>query len=304
MTTASWTTGIAHTDDATFRAWGSELAGYLATVGLVKTADTGQINWTTVTRPGTSTDAGYELYYLNDSMHATQGLYIKITYGTGSATTRPRLKVQVGEGSDGAGALTGQLSNEYQPMYASATLGASTYVSYAVATTGLLGVCWKVGASASGLALAGFVVGRSVDSTGAPTAEGAFVIMSNAGAATTSYFQGQCIRFDATAKTYDSAGSGTSDGPNFFLMPQTETSSDVSGTTQAMPGFGVFPSIRPLRGVGVALLGELTAGSTCSVALVGSTAHTYIQWGQYFGRLGARTNGTDDSNVGMLVEWE
>jgi hypothetical protein len=87
-------------------------------------------------------------------------------------------------------------------------------------------------------------------------------------------------------------------------MPQTETSSDVSGTTQAMPGFGVFPSIRPLRAVGCALLGELSAGSTASVALVGSTAHTYIQWGQYFGRLAARYNATDDAGVGLLVEWE
>ena len=40
----SWTSTFAHTDNATFRMWGSEVNAKLALIGLVQTANTGQIN--------------------------------------------------------------------------------------------------------------------------------------------------------------------------------------------------------------------------------------------------------------------
>ena len=70
MTTASWSFSIDHQTDASFRAWGSDVSTHLATVGLVQTIDTGQINWSTVTRPGTNTSGGYEIWCFNDSLSA------------------------------------------------------------------------------------------------------------------------------------------------------------------------------------------------------------------------------------------
>jgi len=71
MATDSWSSGNLHGSDADFRVWGKELSDKLQALGgspsaLVKTADTGQINWVTVTRPGARKDAGYEVYYLHD----------------------------------------------------------------------------------------------------------------------------------------------------------------------------------------------------------------------------------------------
>lgn len=51
MAKSQTTTGIAHTDDTTFRAWITELSGQLDAAGLGTAADTGQINLATATRP-------------------------------------------------------------------------------------------------------------------------------------------------------------------------------------------------------------------------------------------------------------
>ena len=58
MTVKQWDFPINHANDADFRAWGSDLSVSLGQVGLVKTADTGQIEWVTVTRPTINTKAG------------------------------------------------------------------------------------------------------------------------------------------------------------------------------------------------------------------------------------------------------
>lgn len=90
-----------------FRAWASKIHEALEKVGLVNTADTGQINLATVERPGSlTTFAGYEIWRFNDAEQSERPIYIKIRYGIGAATTRPRLEMDVGRGSDGAGNLT------------------------------------------------------------------------------------------------------------------------------------------------------------------------------------------------------
>lgn len=93
--------------DAAFRAWGSIVSAALATAGWVQTSDTGQINWTTVTKPGSaSAAAGYEIWRLNDSLQSTAPIYIKIEYGTAAQTSTPGMWTTAGTGSDGAGNLT------------------------------------------------------------------------------------------------------------------------------------------------------------------------------------------------------
>jgi hypothetical protein len=94
--------------DATFRAWAKGVSDLVKAAGLVQTADTGQINFATATWPTVaSTSAGFETFYLNDSKHATDPMYIKLSYGGGTATSRAQVWIQVGTGTDGAGGLTG-----------------------------------------------------------------------------------------------------------------------------------------------------------------------------------------------------
>jgi hypothetical protein len=109
-TPANWT----NSSDANFRAWGSYIAARLLAVGMVQTADTGQINWATVLAPvAATTYQGYEIWRFNDSLQATRPVFIKIEYGSSSVTAHPQVRIQLGSGSNGTGTLTGNLSGQY-----------------------------------------------------------------------------------------------------------------------------------------------------------------------------------------------
>src|SRR3954452_19330861 len=98
-------------NDAEFRTWGSAIGPQIAAMGLVQTADTGQINWATVLRPGLNTSAGYEIWRFADALQATKPVFIRIEYGIAAVTDRMRIIARVGTATDGAGTLTGQVGN-------------------------------------------------------------------------------------------------------------------------------------------------------------------------------------------------
>lgn len=118
-------------------AWGAALSAAIQACGLIKTADTGQINWATVTQPG-SVDivAGYEIYRFNDALQATSPVFMKIEYGSGGQlATTPQYWIRFGTGSDGAGTLTGRVSSRMQFRHwevlggAAGTVARDCYVS-------------------------------------------------------------------------------------------------------------------------------------------------------------------------------
>lgn len=115
--------------DSDFRSWGSGLSAQFAAVGLVKTADTGQIDWTTVLKPSAiNQQRGYEIWRFNDALQATKPVFIRIDFGSsGGAATTPGLWLTVGTGTNGAGTLTGQVSTTRQTSPSSA--GAASYCS-------------------------------------------------------------------------------------------------------------------------------------------------------------------------------
>ena len=93
--------------DSNFRAWGAAVNNLFSTAGLIQTADTGQINWSTVVRAAPYGIAGYEIWRFNDALQATTPIFFKISYGTGQNTQTLSAKIAVGSGSDGSGNLTG-----------------------------------------------------------------------------------------------------------------------------------------------------------------------------------------------------
>ncbi len=169
MTTTSFTCASVQTTDAEFRAWGSALSTALAAVGLVKTADTGQIDWTTVAKPtATNTAAGYEVWRFADTLQSTAPIFIKIEYGTGSTAAYPQIWVTVGQSSNGSGTIGSVMAD--RAALASLINSATTYPCYVSSGDGsmLAIVMW-----AGGTALAPvIVIDRSRDSTGAPSADG------------------------------------------------------------------------------------------------------------------------------------
>lgn len=105
MPTVTTTVVVANGTDALFRAWGSAVSAALAAVGMVKTADTGQVDWATAVSPAVNTSV-YEVWRFNDSSQSTSPIFFRVNYGTGSNAAYPQLSYVFGTGSNGSGVIT------------------------------------------------------------------------------------------------------------------------------------------------------------------------------------------------------
>lgn len=95
-----------NTSDITSRAWGKGISDALTSCGIIKTGDTGQIDWATVVRAAANTSTGYEIRQFTDSLQSSAALFLKIEYGQ-DTSNRPTLWFTFGRGSNGTGTLTG-----------------------------------------------------------------------------------------------------------------------------------------------------------------------------------------------------
>jgi hypothetical protein len=171
--------------DALFRLWINEIHNALIAFGWTQASDTGQINFSTATRPtNVNLYQGYAIYKMGDALQATSPVYMRIDFGTGGVSDDPGIKVQLSIGAtDGAGNFfSGVLSTIVTTSNANAA-GSAT-----------LGTCRSSGSSssfrmnfwmASGAGVAhgwAFAIERDKDSSGADTALGvcfAWVYMGN-----------------------------------------------------------------------------------------------------------------------------
>jgi hypothetical protein len=272
MTTASTATVVDHTSDAGFRAWASEVSTQLAAIGLVQTADTGQINLVTVTRPGTSTAGGYQIWRFADST-----LYMKIEYGTGTSATAPQMWITVGTGSNGTGTLTGQLSTRNIFTSNSApTSTATLYTSRWCRIADAFSFHWKEGFASAGVVSGGLlVIGKTVDGTGAATTTGFAVLR----AATATGPCLQSVRTAATAVTFNEGGIANS--PLMVFPGNPSASTTTGGNSQAYTMFIPTPDVQPFCWAAGVLNTELPRDTTMSVAMVGATTHTFCGTGQF-----------------------
>src|SRR5262245_813211 len=296
MSTNNYSTVLEHSSDATFRAWGSALAAALAAVGLTQTSDTGQINWTTVTRPGTSTAAGYEIWRFNDTLQATAPIFLKIEYGTGTTALAPTMWITVGTGSNGSGTITGQSSTRTQFGRNSAPVSTAvpypTYVCYN-ATEGFLGIAFKIGSQGSTAWVHAFAaIARNVDQDDGDTnGTGCSVYTADT---STGPANMQPIRFTATAATY-------LQNSNFCVVPNLQTASLVGSDNQAYMHFTVNPQVFVVKQLCTIISSEVPLGNTFTATMV-ADAKTYIGFGQN-GPGGNVSGGTtQDRTIAML--WE
>jgi len=298
MTTRTYASPVAHTATAGFRAWGSEFNTNLAATGLVQTADTGQINWTTVAYNATiNTVQGYEIWRLADS-----SLYFRIEYGTALVATSPGIWLQVGTGSDGAGILTGQTSTRYNVAAPVAPISTVvSYTTYMCVTASALAVYWKAGSTQAGNApQAIFMVGKTVDNTGAPTTDGYGVLTSgsvNAAAASNPSLQSVRLASNPSPSTYNAS-------TYFSMVPGNVTSSLVeTGTINQIYMWWLnVPDVQPFLFGASYVRAELGNGNTFSVALVGMTPHTYLTVGVDYNNKGYANN--TSAVYGGAMIWE
>ena len=272
--------------DATFREWGLELATQLAAVGLVQTADTGQINWVTVTRPIANTEGGFEVWRFADVQQATAPVYFRIGYGTHGVATAPRIQVTVGTGTDGAGTLTGTALTIIRNANGSVTQVTDTArLSHLCVNEGFFGFNWKTGA---GVSEGSFFFCRTCSSSGVPSADGGMVVW---GAGTASAVTAtQALRFAAAAAAY-TAQTATTSRTMLGFSPQMPVSTAVGADNQVFLGWTISPRAVPLFGVCGVLDAEVAAAVTFLATLVGSTERTYIGLSTAAGAFGPESSG-------------
>ena len=323
MTTSVITTVVDHSSDAGFRTWGAEFHAQLVAIGLTLTSDTGQINWTTVTRPASLGVGGYEIWRFNDTLQSTTPIFIKLEYGTSYQAAMPGIWITVGQGSSGAGAITGVTSSRFTTLHTAAAAGptiVSTSTSYVSrfcynATLGFFGFAWKY-ASTTGVpncCTAFASVFRSNDSTGAATSTTVNVLaygIFGYGYSVANYGTMQSINY-TTGLLYPQTGTLQWWGNHPFALTSTVNGSNIS----VDPVFYVTPSPVISVCLGRALKTEVPQGTAISATLVGSTPHTYIQVGVPFSTYSFTDvtsyagqdlvgQGLNATYTGLLMLWE
>ena len=256
--------------DTNFRLWGKALSDAFAAVGLIKDTDAAQINWATVVKPpDVNTMMGYEIWRFNDGATQTAcPVYFKIQYGGGSTATFPHIKLQVGQGSDNAGSLTGTVATE--KTFGCVASSSTLYSCFISSDTGRINVAMFVGGSSS-IPWA-FCIERLKDDNGNPTTTGVNIIIfggsAGVGLIAQQYLPLSGAAYPATPATsfmcaMPTAGQG-SYGNNVGLYP-------------IYPNLGY--AANPSLGALVYFTGDIAAnGSMITVSLYG-ISHTFVTLG-------------------------
>ena len=170
MALATFSLAMTNATDAQFRAWGKAISDSLQAVGIVKTADSGQINWATVAAPtAINTQMGYEIYRFNDTLQSAAPVFIKLAFGSGANSSNPTLWISVGTGSNGSGTITGEILPEQQ-NYASSSATATTH--YVSGSSNSFVIAIQGTSSSYHIVL---TVERTHDSSGSDTSNGVMV---------------------------------------------------------------------------------------------------------------------------------
>ncbi|HRD49765.1 MAG: hypothetical protein JNK95_04230 [Candidatus Competibacter sp.] len=296
MTTRTFTTPIDHTADAGFRAWAQELSNELIAAGLVRMADSGQMNFGSVTRPAINTAGGYEIFRFNDALQGTAPIVIKIEYGTGVGATFPAIWITAGSGSNGSGTLTGTVTPRQLITWSGALSSVVTsYPTYLCVAPAHLGLAWKLGAASSN-GYAFLSIARHHDPAGAATGNG-FVMITHAGGGATN-LNAHSVRTAAPAVAYAVTTA-------LGIAPGQPTSSVVGADIQAYALFAINPRVWTIPTLAAVLLAEVPANATCSVAMVGSTPRTLLSIGNNgFYPLLIGTGPAANASYGLAMLWE
>jgi hypothetical protein len=313
MAIGTTNTVLDHTTDAAFRTWAAEYILMLfTTLGLTQTADTGQINTATVTRPGTTqTSGGYVTGRFNDTLQSTAPVFFKMEFGTGSSTTSPAMWLTVGTGTNGSGTLTGIVSDRFAISGAAAASSIVTpFISAGCynATAGFLGVSWKLGFQGAIFAGAGgFAIVRSADSTGAATGESIMIVGNggnSANGSTSSSVPARCISYTtSTFYPFNTTPINIQNAWAYFPMHPLVTLS--GGNIQTGLCFQYTPVMGIMPWLAIVLTSEWGVNSTNTMTIVGSTPHTYRNVGSLVGSNSSMfEQQINASTYNLIMLWE
>jgi hypothetical protein len=302
--TATTNTNCRISTNTEFQTWGSWISDAIGNTGLVQTADTGQIDWSTVACPSApSTMQGYEIWRFNDALQSVSPVFLRIDYGSGSVNTVPAFRWTLGSGSTGNGTLSGFLTrdqsgasgNAHTILQAASVFANNTLVSYISGGNNWLILAMNArgtGGTTSHICCIGFE--RTIDANGLPIADGVLVSFKAGG--NPAYGQsvwsptlgwiGNDVAADAWGMLTPFLGGGTT-GSNVAVYPVFHS---WGGGAFLNPGFNFLGYWNS----------EITVNTANTFTYYGES-HTYMPLGNSsFGTISARGN----TQIAVMMRWE
>jgi hypothetical protein len=281
----------------------------LTNAGFTQSADTGQL--VIASSPAyvstSTTSYGYQIWYLDDTQHATYPIYIKFNFWMGTTSSLGYQWV-VGHATDGAGNITGY-KFPAAGYYSGSTntiaqqAGASNS-SRAVSLDGYGALYHAPPTSATFGYGHIFIISREWDdSTGAIKTGGNYTITHNQG--TTSYGLVQVSINRANSTYVEWASSSTLQGYGGCLVPgiltnSPATASQNAGTTDIFKHWHSYPTYTPSGGSCTYQIAEITQMTTFSTQiLTGGSARTWLATGNPRWAVGSA-----GTNHALALLWE
>lgn len=296
MATRQTWLALTHADAASFRATAREPGDALRAFGWVQTADTGQIDWNTVARPGQgNTQAGYEIFRPADALWATAPFYLKVMPGSGATQNSFGWWFQLLSATNGAGAAVGnatvQLWTDLMPASGGSpdANGRHSFLSSGDTARFVMLSGYTAWGNASHRGLVN--VERLKTATGADSNEGGYLYTAGGQTMTP---RDAVLPLVGSVPTYNSGGVGC-------MMPTGNNSGMIGADVTIYP---VRPFNRrelfPIRGLAAYFAAELPQVQAVVASIYG-VAQTWFTGNITSGLSPARsgTNGYD-----VMIRWE
>lgn len=294
MATRTTSLTQSNSTDANFRAWINEIHTSLTTYGWTQTADSGQVNYSTATRPTTTNVyPWYAVYAMGDSLQSTSAVYLRLDYGTGTNTDVPAIKYQVGiGGTDGAGTLTGNY--QAQVTLAPDATGSAANVRTSGTSSSFQMAFWNVNSSGRGWCV---VIERERDSSGTELDTGVSVVsfVYNPGAGFFKHSQ-FIPRLPVNTKI------AWPEDTIWYALISAQSTQNAGGNIGMSPVRVTAGYMKPpMLSLMIFARTDFTMETTFTVTIYGSS-HTYLALRPYSG--GALSLNTINADTGFAIRWE
>lgn len=268
---------------ANFLLWAKGFSDALVSLGLTRTSDTTNVNWTGLSSVPTSSAPAIEFFNFADSYNSTDPIILRVKYYATSSI--PYMTFTIGEATDGAGAFVGATSSEVSnnsnslstslfPCYLSFNPGMLTWGMFVTASsttdTGVFGGCIERFRTTAG----------AIDPTGLMAAFFGYNVASNL---CSSSPRGWLVfrvskTSNAPAQYWNNAGASGAYRFEFHIAKWLANQSTLcGGNTIAYPFFMLGAS--GLRSPGISLMAltqyDTPVQDVTFTATIYGTSHTY-----------------------------
>ena len=275
---------------ANFKNWAQAISNFIRTCGWTNSTDTGQLNgagpgpggWASVTTVPGANAFYYEVFQPGDAL---TNYYLKVEYGNArDSANSPTVRISAGTSTNGAGTLTGHVTNTMVTCIGSFT-APSTTNTYECDMSGDAGrlsfLLWR---NAPNNAPSVFAVQRSLNASGSPT--GTYVTLWAAGQNADGNDKGssvqQSLYFSVGAAIcfYNEllGGNATSGWP-ILIQGNTSTIGTLS-FNGSIPVWFLQPCVGiwdyPCTVLGICNAGDLTEGVPFTVTNQYGQTKTYV----------------------------